>query len=314
MLSVVVPCRNRQNLIVNTINSLAGIRRFPVEILVVDDHSTDSSVAVAQEAIRRVSAAPGFSGRVVPGPGRGACAARNAGLSAATGEWVLFLDSDDPCEGHGVEQLCGILAKDEVADVAYGWVWEVDESGKKLHKNGVALEDCANYVFDHHWHTSGPVYRKSLLDRAGGWDEALTLADDWEFGARARMHARKIKYADVCVGSYVHHAGERLIARKFERRKATSVIRAALKIRANARKLGLLDSHLRQRVWRRLLVQANELLLHGEIPPSNRVLTACTRQKDDRFVALIAAALLAVPVRSFRASIYSRLRAKGIRG
>lgn len=313
MLSVVIPCRNRQSLIGPTIASLAGFKKYPLEVIVVDDCSTDGSVVAAQQAIRELSSS-GARGYVISGEGKGACAARNKGLAAASGEWVLFLDSDDPCDARGLEQVCRLLSDDATADIAYGWVWEVNEGGERLRKNGAALQDCASRIFDHHWHTSGAVYRRELLGRSGGWDSALTLADDWEFGARARMMARGIRYCDTCVGFYVHHEGDRLIARSFDKRKAKSVIAAALKIRATAKSLGLLNSDLRRRIWRRILVQSNELLIYGNVPPAKRLLRACARQSEDRLVALIAASLLFIPVQPFRSFVYGRLRAKGILG
>jgi len=312
MLSVVIPCHNRQGLIGPTIASLAGFQGYPLEIIVVDDRSTDDSAAAARQAIRELPSVA-TSSAVIEGEGKGACAARNKGLAAASGDWVLFMDSDDPCEPGGLQNICALLAKDPTTDIAYGWVWEVDEAGKRVRKNGSSLEECVNRIFDHHWHTSGAVYRRDLLQRSGGLDSALTLADDWEFGARARMRARNISYCDTCVGYYVHHQGTRLIARSFDKRKAKSVILAALKIRSVARALDLLDIDLRRRIWRRLLVQSNELFLHGRVPPAKRVLACCATQAEDKLVALLAVALLLVPSKAFQSFIYSRLRAKGLR-
>ena len=85
--SVVIPCYNREGILGRAIRSALAQTVPPLEIVVVDDGSTDGSADVAR----------GFGGcvRVIEQPNGGAAAARNRGIEAARGDWIAFLDSDD---------------------------------------------------------------------------------------------------------------------------------------------------------------------------------------------------------------------------
>jgi glycosyltransferase involved in cell wall biosynthesis len=89
--SVVIPARDRQETIAAAIESVRGQTFADLEIIVVDDGSTDRTVEIASAIAAREPRL-----RVLAHPhGRGAQAARNTGIRAARGEWVAFLDSDD---------------------------------------------------------------------------------------------------------------------------------------------------------------------------------------------------------------------------
>jgi glycosyltransferase involved in cell wall biosynthesis len=85
--SVVIPCYNRREIISRAIHSVLEQTFSPMEIIVVDDGSTDGSSRVARS----------FGGpvKVIEQPNCGAAVARNRGIRAALGDWVAFIDSDD---------------------------------------------------------------------------------------------------------------------------------------------------------------------------------------------------------------------------
>ena len=85
LVTIVIPCFNYGQYLGNAIRSAQMQQYRPVEIIVVDDGSTDESAVVAEQA----------GVRVIRQPNAGLGAARNAGLSEASGEFVLFLDADD---------------------------------------------------------------------------------------------------------------------------------------------------------------------------------------------------------------------------
>src|SRR5262245_46865272 len=85
--SVIIPTYNRAAFIATAVESALKQTRPPDEILVVDDGSTDGTDSVLSEFRPPV--------RVIRQPNRGRSAARNTGLRAATGDAVIFLDSDD---------------------------------------------------------------------------------------------------------------------------------------------------------------------------------------------------------------------------
>ncbi|HUS40883.1 MAG TPA: glycosyltransferase family 2 protein, partial [Pirellulales bacterium] len=86
-ISVIMPCFNAGATLGVAINSALEQVDVKVEIVVVDDGSTDNSLAVAR------AFEPAL--RVITGPNRGASAARNRGTAETAAEWIVFLDSDD---------------------------------------------------------------------------------------------------------------------------------------------------------------------------------------------------------------------------
>ncbi|WP_459040623.1 glycosyltransferase family 2 protein [Stenotrophomonas sp. PSU-St83] len=89
LVSVVIPLFNRRDSIMRAINSVLSQDGVELELIVVDDGSTDDSVALVERQISDSRL------RIIQQQNAGACSARNAGIDAARGEFVAFLDSDD---------------------------------------------------------------------------------------------------------------------------------------------------------------------------------------------------------------------------
>lgn len=85
--SVVIPCRNAERWIEDTLRSVAAQRHPALEVIVIDDASTDRTT----ERVR----ASGVPVVLLTGPGGNAAVARNLGIEAARGDWIAFLDADD---------------------------------------------------------------------------------------------------------------------------------------------------------------------------------------------------------------------------
>jgi glycosyltransferase involved in cell wall biosynthesis len=110
--SIVLPTRNRRELLLHAIASVRAQSHTNWELVVVDDGSTDGSAeAVAALGDQRI--------RVVRGEGEGAAAARNRGLAVATGDWVTFLDDDNTMAPHWVKAIAR-FAQHPVSRVLYG--------------------------------------------------------------------------------------------------------------------------------------------------------------------------------------------------
>jgi glycosyltransferase involved in cell wall biosynthesis len=106
-ISVVVPVRDGERHLGAALDSLLAQDRPPDELLVVDDGSADGSAALAR-------AVPGV--RVLELEGRGPAAARNAGVAAATGEAIAFLDADDLADPRRLLLQERVLVGDPGAD------------------------------------------------------------------------------------------------------------------------------------------------------------------------------------------------------
>src|SRR3954453_18164174 len=109
--SVIIPTYNRASYIATAVESALNQTRIPDEILVVDDGSTDDTDRVLRQF--------GLPIRVIRQANRGRSAARNVGLRAATGDAVLFLDSDDFLMPENIETCARVLETKPEIGVVY---------------------------------------------------------------------------------------------------------------------------------------------------------------------------------------------------
>lgn len=166
-LSVVVPTRNE---IGNIAECLACFRdaaaRGDVETIVVDNASPDGTAAAARAAGARVF-----------GQGPERCAQRNRGVREALAPWVLFVDADMRVPPDTLGEILGRIAADRV-DALY--VREV-RTGSGFRTRARNFERS---FYDATCIDGLRVFRKSLLEKAGGFDEALFACEDWDLDRR----------------------------------------------------------------------------------------------------------------------------------
>ncbi len=180
--AVVIPCHNAETTIGRTIRSVLAQGVAPGAIIVVDDGSGDSSVAVAQ----------GFGVRVLTGPNGGACAARNRGLAGTDADYVMFLDADDELAGdhllHGVQ-----VAQAQGADLVVSpMILRTDLGVIEARDRLVGDLGCEALFRD--WllgiqvNPSAMLWRREFVVQIGGWDERVMIQQDGELALRAFLN------------------------------------------------------------------------------------------------------------------------------
>jgi len=193
LVSVVVPAYNRERMLPQ---ALANIRAqgYPrLEIIVVDDGSTDRSAEVAR-------AQPDV--RLFEQPNGGPAQARNRAIINARGEFVACLDSDDLWPAGMLVHLVDALRRDPQADVAQGWpqLARLDGSGAGEGEfEGNPLEGFPHYI-------TGSVFRRSVFERVGLFDPELRFGEDTDWFNRAREHGARLLRLD-CVSVIVRRHG-----------------------------------------------------------------------------------------------------------
>jgi glycosyltransferase involved in cell wall biosynthesis len=188
--SVIVPVRDRRDLLRRTLDALAAQTMTDHEVLVVDDGSTDGS---AEEAER--DRAAGRPVAVLDGSGRGAVAARSLGVRAARGEVLAFTDSD--CEPDPGWLAAGVAGIDAGADLVQGPTVPTRRVAALERSVAVGYEDGL-------YATCNLFLRRSAFDAAGGFDAGL--GD--RFGFRPGRHLRDLGFGeDSLLGWRVRVAG-----------------------------------------------------------------------------------------------------------
>jgi hypothetical protein len=177
LVSVVIPTYNRAALVQETLCSIAAQSWRSIEIIVVDDGSTDDTYA----ALRRwQSAHPSTSLRIIRQANRGPASARNRGAGQARGEFVYFIDSDDLVLSDAIAALAArLIAAGAPYSVAH--IDNTNLAGDPVSgdSEGVSRIVEGNY-FASRWMTHAALYRRETLAAAGPFDETLGRGEDTE--------------------------------------------------------------------------------------------------------------------------------------
>ncbi|MET4045461.1 peptidoglycan/xylan/chitin deacetylase (PgdA/CDA1 family)/2-polyprenyl-3-methyl-5-hydroxy-6-metoxy-1,4-benzoquinol methylase [Bradyrhizobium sp. RT6a] len=180
--SVVIPARNAEETIKRTLQSLVAQTNPSWQALIVDDSSVDTTSAIVSDYAARDSRFIGLKS-----PERGAAAARNVGISHASGERLLFLDSDDWVNPSFLEKMNGALDDHPDAVAAYcNWcrVFEnadeaPDQGDDRIQQDPVEAfaRSCATVIHS-------VLIRKRAVLEAGVFDTSLRTCEDWDLWQR----------------------------------------------------------------------------------------------------------------------------------
>lgn len=187
--SIVVPCYNYGAYLEEAVNSAFAQTIAPVEVIVVDDGSTDAhSRDVAYSLIGRPDV------RVVFTSNQGVGAARNTGIRVARGKYICCLDADDVLAQSFVEQCVYVLEAHRNVGFAYPWLQAFGRSGKIWETRDFSID----VAMQQNLTPAGAVYAKSDWALAGGYDETFDEGfEDWEFWMRMGQLGRTGKVIET---------------------------------------------------------------------------------------------------------------------
>lgn len=221
--SVIIPTFNHAEHLAEAVRC-ALRQTAPVEVLVVDDGSTDATLEVLHAL---ASAQPDGRLRVLPRPHRGPAAARNAGIEAALGEFVQFLDADDLIAPTKVaEQL-------EAFDAETGWVLcdvRIEHLGGRVehasHRYGYAAKGVGGWIADllavgNLVPIHSPLVRRAAIG-AIRFPEDRPL-EDWHFW-HAIAEVARCRYLPRVLATYRKRLGGRNAGTKVDRATAPGVV------------------------------------------------------------------------------------------
>jgi glycosyltransferase involved in cell wall biosynthesis len=208
--SVIIPTYNRAALIGQTIRNMLDQTLAPHEIIVVDDGSTDATSDVVSSFGSKV--------RYLPQRNRGPAAARNAGLAAATGRYVQFMDSDDLASLNKLEEQMKALETNG-ADMAYGpWI-QLRIAGNHATAAAEVLQGTPPppRLALYEWHLRGwalvlqnCLFRREFLGRVGPFHEDLMMTEDTEYLNRIFVSDPTVAFTPSCMVLYRVHDDNKL--------------------------------------------------------------------------------------------------------
>lgn len=195
-ISVVLPVYQGTATIAEAIESVLGQEPPALEVILADDGSTDDLDRALAPYADRI--------RVVRGPHRGVAAARNAGLRAASGDFVLFWDADDVLLEGKIAALGQLGAARPDLDLLCTDVYferEGSRAGRFGEVNPFPTRGQRKTVLERCFLVQ-PAYRRSRLTEIGGFDESLATGEDWDCVLRLVMDGSSAGLWDEPLGIY----------------------------------------------------------------------------------------------------------------
>ena len=240
LVSTIIPVCNRSVMLREAVASVLAQTYRPIEIIIVDDGSTDDTARVADELAQTKPQEIRVIHQSNTGPGL----AREAGQRAALGEFIQHLDSDDLLLAEKFEkQVAGLRAHPECG-VAYGKTRYRHADGRVEAQpwkgSGTRVETMfPSFLLSRWWDTPTPLYRASLCEQAGPWTN-LRLEEDWEYDCRVASLGVRLDYCDKFVVEVRDHNENRLCkGEAVDPERMRERARAHALILSHARKAGL---------------------------------------------------------------------------
>lgn len=205
MISVIIPTYNYARFLGEAIDSALAQTLPPLEVIVVDDGSTD--------ATDEVLAAYGDRIRVIRQKNQGVAMARNAGIAAARGDYLAFLDSDDAWYPRKLELQMPRFEADPELGLVHCGAETIDSVGQTLKTSTGGMEGHvaeAMLRMDREVilpQGSAIVVPKRVAEEIGGYDERLPPSEDWDFCYRVASRYRVGYVAEVLVRYRLHGGG-----------------------------------------------------------------------------------------------------------
>lgn len=178
LISIVIANYNYAEFLAEAIRSAQQQTYSNIEIIYIDDGSTDNSLDVARE----------FDITILSQQNQGVCAARNNAVEFAKGQYILFLDADDILMPNAVEHLYQLMQQSE-PDVGYIYA----QMEYFDHKSGLfeSKEFCPKALAKGNYISVTCLFNRAKFLQVGGFDRGLVAREDWELFIRLWHHGIK---------------------------------------------------------------------------------------------------------------------------
>jgi glycosyltransferase involved in cell wall biosynthesis len=205
LVSVIIPCYKQAHFLKECVKSLQSQTFYNWEAIIVDDGSPDNTKEVATQLTledKRI--------RYLHKPNGGLSSARNTGITASSGQFIQLLDADDRLDCRKLEVHAKFLSRTTNIDLVYGNAsYFYDGNASDFHRGPYALHPEHDWIKEY-WEDPRPVlaklvernifpvcaplFRRSVFDRVGYFNEALAALEDWEYWIRCAIEDIEFEY------------------------------------------------------------------------------------------------------------------------
>ena len=199
LISVIIPIYNAECFIAETLDSVIIQTHKNLEVLCINDGSTDNSLGILRDYAGKDTRI-----KIVNIKNEGQSAASNLGIKQAKGDYIKFLDADDRLSPNHLALQLKVLEEqsDHIASCEWGRFYNDDYLSAKFNPEPVwknmdsiewiktALSQKSDMMGAWIW-----LIPKQILDKAGHWNEKLSLNNDFDFSIRLLLASRGVKFA-----------------------------------------------------------------------------------------------------------------------
>ncbi len=243
LVSVIIPTYNRTTLLEEAVKSVQKQTYRPIECIVVDDGSsnnTDEIIANLQAQMNDGS----FTLIYIKQKNAGAPAARNNGARNSKGEYIQFFDSDDLLYPDKFEKQVAFLKSNPQFDGVFGdW-----EQGTLEHKKQVEISKHEDIILQFYCervvHTLSLLFKRSIIQKIGPWDEALRRNQEVDFHLRGVLAGGNFEHIPMFTGLWRSHGEDRIVNIS----GADKLIQFHFKWEKVFNEIGLLNGFLKKKV------------------------------------------------------------------
>ncbi|MDJ0647625.1 MAG: glycosyltransferase family A protein [Xenococcaceae cyanobacterium MO_188.B19] len=204
LVSILIPCYNSEQWLAETIESALAQTWKNIEIIIVDDGSTDNSLAIAKSFESSIV-------KVISQENKGASTARNIALKEAQGDFIQYLDADDLLAPDKIELQVGLLENNGDCNLVASGEWarfyrypeEALFISQPLWQDMSAV-DWLVCAWSKPWmmHPVAWLVPRRISDKAGLWNEDLSVNDDGEYFTRVVLSSDRVKFCQGAKSYY----------------------------------------------------------------------------------------------------------------
>jgi glycosyltransferase involved in cell wall biosynthesis len=280
LVSIVLPVSNGARYLRHSIESCLCQSYDTLELIVIDDGSTDSTPAIIEEYLKRDRRVQAVSHACC----RGLPQALNSGFAIATGQFLTWTSDDNYYRSHAIARMLEVLEGDPKAGLVYSDYSIVDSQGRFLEYCTVG--EVRELLFGNQVGACSFLYRREVQEALGKYDEEMFLTEDYDFWLRASARFRMIPLHEDL---YCYRVHENSLSARFSARAR------AISDRCLERNLPNLTWATRPDKASAYLMLARRAQLHGEWGRARRLAFAAFRLAPLGSLAVLARKILRLP-------------------
>ena len=196
LFSVIIPVHNREKYIKDTLRSVVGQEYRPIQLILVDNNSTDNSIAEAKKYLSPYENSE-FNVIYAKEEKPGACAARNKGVELSNAPYLMFLDDDDALMNFKSVSMIVEQFEKSGADIVGFKAQYYYSYKKKRIRNYSFTNDIKEQILHCMLSTQCYAITREFFNKTEGWDERIKRWQDWNLGIRLMLLSPNIEWIET---------------------------------------------------------------------------------------------------------------------